>query len=423
MVIGIAFNTEVLSDNNKNLILKAIWENGPISRADISRLLNISKPAVSKNVRELQDAHIIQEVGRGDNSIGKKSTLLVFNAVKAYVIGVDIGNFKIRVGIADLFGNILVIEEENLNSENDGRKILQLIDKTISFICDKQRVAQERILAICIGIPGVNDEISNKNILTPFIKNWENVNIADYFSQRYDSHVIIRNNINIAALGEYNARNHEEQKCNSMVYVNFGIGIGAGVILNGKLYSGMNNAAGEVGFCCFASPLENSDNTETGCYEQDVSVKFILEKYNNLVPQERQLYLDNNDASILFNRYDDHEIEARQVVEELFENVIKLLISVTAILNIGIIVIGGGLGQRMKAYIPVFEQIISKNVPFKPIIRTANLDVMSGVHGAIGDAISEILVDYRNLLGPPFREHDPNRYANLGQPLAISAKQ
>jgi len=400
-----AFNTELLGDNNKNIILKAIWEHGPISRADISRLLSISKPAVSKNVKELQDAQIIQEVGRGDNTIGKKSTLLIVNAVKAFVIGVDIGNFKIRVGVADLAGNILAIEEVNLNSENNGNVILQLIDKTISLICKKQRVESDKVLAICIGIPGVNDEVSNRNILTPFIKNWENVNIAEYFSERYNSHVIIRNNINIATLGEYQTRNNDERNCRSMVYVNFGIGIGAGIILDGKLYSGINNAAGEVGFCCFASPLRNNYRTETGCYEQDVSVKFLLEKYNNLVPQDRRLFLDTNGASELFDRYDDHEPEAGVIVEELFENVLKLLINITAILNIEVIVIGGGLGQRMKEYISVFERIISNNVPFKPIVRTANLDVMSGVHGAIGDAVSVVLENYKNLQGPPFQNN------------------
>ena len=129
------FSAEFLADNNKNLILKAIREKGPISRADISRFLDISKPAVSKNVLELLDAQIIREIGQGNNSMGKKSILLAFNRAKAFAIGIDIGNFKIRAGLSDLSGNILAFEEEDIHCEVDGEKILQIADNTIKKIC------------------------------------------------------------------------------------------------------------------------------------------------------------------------------------------------------------------------------------------------------------------------------------------------
>lgn len=390
-------NTMNIGDNNKNLIIQTIKDKGPISRADISRELKISKPSISKNVKDLIDANIIIEIGQGNNDLGRKSTLLVFNSMKAFVIGVDIGNFKIRVGLANLSGEIIKLEEREIFAECDGEVIIQKVDDVITHICYEQQVDKDSILAICIGLPCISDEVSKKNYLAPFINNWEDFDISAYFSKMYSAYIIIKNNVNVAAIGEYNNRYPMEKGHKNIVYINIGIGIGAGIILNGKLYSGKNNAAGEIGFCCFKSLYDPCPDKDAGSFEKTVSVKYLLERYNLLVEEERQLGIRNQDVSKLFDRYDKQEKEAQQIIGELIENMLMLLISLTAILNIELIIFGGGLGERMKKYFMIFEKAIKKSVPFAPIIRVARLGTLSGVHGAVNKAISEVLKNYKNL--------------------------
>jgi len=390
-------NTANIGDVNKNLILKTIRTKGPISRADISRELSISKPAVSKNIKELLEADIVKEIGQGDNDIGRKSTLIAFNSEKSFVIGVDIGNFKIRVGLADLSGKIKKIIETETYADSGGEKIIQRVDEAIIRICSEQQIHKDKILAICIGIPGLIDEMSKKTYLTPFIKNLENVDIPAYFNERFNAHIIIKNNVNAGALGEYKNRYPEEIDCKNVVYINLGIGIGAGIILDGDLYTGKNNAAGEIGFCCFRSLHEPIPDKDAGSYEKSISVKYLIKKYNFLVDKEKQLGVEIEDVSELFDRYDKHETEASEIIVELIENILMLLISITAILNVDVIIFGGGLGGRMKKYFPCFKKKIVESVPFMPIIRDARLGTLSGVYGAIYSALSEVLVDYKNL--------------------------
>jgi len=96
---------EAIAEYNKKLILDALRFNGNMSRADISRYLNLSFPAVSSNAKGLLEAGYIEEVGVGDNTMGRKSTMLAFNAERGFIIGVDLGRFRVRMMLADLLGN------------------------------------------------------------------------------------------------------------------------------------------------------------------------------------------------------------------------------------------------------------------------------------------------------------------------------
>jgi N-acetylglucosamine repressor len=390
-------SSNTIGNYNKNWILKVLRERGSLSRADLSRILGISKPSISKNVKELLDAHIINEIGQGNNDVGRKSQLLVFNAIKAYVIGVDVGNFKLRIGLADLSGALIDLEETETVPDGNGKNIIRRVEEIILEVCARQNVSMESILVICIGIPGVIDKQSKKNYLAPFINDWEDFNISGYFEQKYHTKIIIENNVNIAALGEYQNHIITGRTCKNVIYVNLGIGIGAGIILDGNLYSGKDNGAGEIGFCCFKTTDTENNDKNTGVFEKMVSVNCWVPRYNQLVPPEHRVGISNQDLVEIFDRFDAGEPEAKQVIDELLSSVLLMMINVTAILNIELIIVGGGLGERMKKYFSHFENVIGNNVPFAPKIECAQLGTLSGVYGAVAIAISEVLEDYRNL--------------------------
>ena len=94
---------ERIGEINRKLILDCVRKNGPISRADLHRTLNMSFPTISTNVKKLLQSGYLVEAGDGDNNLGRKSTLLQFNAERAYVVGVDVGRSQLRVILAEVW--------------------------------------------------------------------------------------------------------------------------------------------------------------------------------------------------------------------------------------------------------------------------------------------------------------------------------
>lgn len=391
-------HNKIVGENNKNLIVELIRKSGPISRADISRLLNISKPSVSSNVKELIQSEIIMEIGLNSNSIGRKSTLLIFNSAKAYVIGVDIGNFKIRIGLSDLSGNIIGINEAELVLDIDGQELLREIDKNMQNLLMKSKVSKDDVLSLCIGLPGITDTLRKKNLLTPFIKDWEDIDLRKYFSETYASTIILENNINLAALGEQWKSAEKLREHNCIVYINFGIGIGAGIIINNELFSGKNNSAGEISFCNFKDLPIGGRFENSGSFEKLISSRHILERYNALKNDAGQSLSNlSNSISVIFDRYDHGEHEAVLVIKEVLEQILMLLISVSAILNPELIIFGGGMGERLTTYFNYFLEGMERSVPFPPKLMNAKCGALSGVYGAVSIALREVNSDYKNL--------------------------
>ena len=112
-------SSEIASAINKNAILTLLREKGPMSKADLARALGLSFPAVSYNVGRLLEEKRICELGAADNALGRKGTLLAFNARFSYLAGADIGRDRIRVMCADMGGEILSFRQRQIRQGED----------------------------------------------------------------------------------------------------------------------------------------------------------------------------------------------------------------------------------------------------------------------------------------------------------------
>jgi predicted NBD/HSP70 family sugar kinase len=387
---------ETVGEANKNAIVELIRKEGPISRADISRSLNICKPAVSSNVRVLLDTGVIREVGAGNNSIGKKSILLDFNKNKAYVAGVDIGNFKVRSALSNLSGEIIDIKQVEHGGENRGADILARACDVVFSLLESNNIAKGDLLAVGIGVPGIVDTCSGKNLLAPFISEWEDIDIESYFTDKFNTRIIIENNVNAGTIGE--KWRGAASGYNNVVYINFGKGIGAGIIINRELLSGKNNAAGEISFFCPGGKYVQQSFQDAGPLERVISAEYIVRKYNSLDKNNRLTANSKDSFDEIFKKYDEGEANARIVMDEVLECVLILLINISAVLNPDAIIFGGGLGESMGRYFGYFNEGLCKSVPFPPELKLAKHGSLSGLYGAVGIALREANSDYRKYI-------------------------
>ena len=373
---------ETIAEHNKQLILDALRFNGSMSRADLSRYLSMSFPAISSNAKGLLDANYITEIGVGDNTLGRKSTLLAFNATRGYIIGVDFGRFRIRMMLADLLGNEVMSTEiiNTAGSPGNGEENIILIHDQVVDILEKSGKKKEDILCIVIGIPGIINE--GMSYLAPFTEKYKEQDMIQTLQDTFEVDVILENCVNLGAIGEQ--WKGAGINYNDITYIAYGVGLGAAHIVDGKLYTGAKGAAGEIGFMV-ADPV-NMSNTydEIGSLEQTLSISKIAHylKGGNF---------DEEIVKLIKSYKAGDDMYARVMLDEISLNFAIMLVNIVAILNPEIIIIAGGLGYNLgKLFLENWKEALGKQLPFVPKLALSELNHTETMLGAVNTGIKHV---------------------------------
>jgi N-acetylglucosamine repressor len=235
---------QLMKSLNRSIILNKIRLEGPISRATIAKETKLTPPTVSSIVKELIEAGIVIESNQGESSGGRKPTMLIINYTNFYVIGFDIGPVHMRVVMTDLKGNMIEYSKENLPVPVTNDSLLQLLKEKIQQILTIYKDEEEKFIGIGIGIHGVVDVKNGVSLYAPSLK-LRNIPIKETLEQEFGMIVSVENDARVMALGEswLGSGNGDS----NVVTVNIGRGIGAGIVINGKLFYGEHFIAGEIG--------------------------------------------------------------------------------------------------------------------------------------------------------------------------------
>lgn len=378
-------------------ILKVIRENGPISRADISKKIGLNPATVSSNVSDLLNLRIIKEIGSGESSGGRKPILLELNSNELYIIGVDMGIKKVTTGLIDIEGNIInkTILYYTENPDVDG--VINVIKESIYEVVKGYDNDLDKVIGIGMGIHGVVDTEEGISIYAPAF-NWHNIDIVKSFESEFNTSVIIDNDVRAMALGEKWFGKAKESK--NFVLLNIGTGVGAGIYLNGSLYRGNNFGAGEIGHIRISDQRIKCKCGHYGCFDAIASGPGIVTRFIK--------GLKSGKSSSILNRMDIKDITSEKIYGEALkgdELSIQILretgkyigIGISMIVNIlnpKMILIAGGVSRAEKF---LFDEI--KNTVFKKSINN-NLKLLyigetylkenSGIVGAATLIIKDI---------------------------------
>lgn len=266
-----------LKDMNRKIVYKLFQNMREISRAEISRLTGISAPTVLKIVGFLEENGFVVEAGEGDSSLGRKPQLYKFNPEAAYSIGSEIEGDYLRVGIVNLDGKLKKFRQIRVTGDFQHTILCKLKD-LIDEMLQEAQIPRQKVLGLCIGIPGVLD--SEKNIIhfAPLIGIHEATDFKQLFKDLNKSlamPVYIENDVNAAAYGEYISRNLPD---GDMIYISLGTGLGAGIILDGQLRTGTRGSAGEIGYMVFDSEFQTTKEN-AGWLESSINLHALASKW------------------------------------------------------------------------------------------------------------------------------------------------
>jgi N-acetylglucosamine repressor len=256
---------------NSRLVLRTIYDHAPISRADVARTTGLTRTSVSDLVAELLELGIALEIGRGPSSGGKAPILLTVADDSRHLIGVDLGESQFSAAIVNLRGEIR--RSVSLSRDgSDGDQAVELVFRLIEQLVGDH---DGPLVGIGIGTPGIIDTATG-TVRWAVNLNWRDLNLGQLVRDRFEVPVYVANDSQAAALAEY-IFGTDRQAAN-MVVIKVGLGIGAGLILNGELFLGDGFGAGEIGHTTVVPGGELCRCGRRGCLETVASARAILER-------------------------------------------------------------------------------------------------------------------------------------------------
>lgn len=289
-----------LKDMNRQVVYKLIKEKGVTSKAELSKLTGISSPTVIKVVNFLQEKGLVIDIGEGEASIGRKPQMLTLNRKWMYSAAFVLEGDFLAMGIVDITGN--VIHKRNMKVRTDFGYIMALISNLlVKQLLEEAGIEENRLFGIGIALPVIYDRDNHKIMGAPLVKEKDEIDISDYIqelSDKYHVMVVVENDANSQAIGEFEVSGGKAG--DDLVLLSIGSGMGAGVILNGKLRRGAHDMCGEIGHMSY---MENnsSDRRIPGQLEGRVGYKKLQEKFGiELMESQTELSGEVNSQVIAY---------------------------------------------------------------------------------------------------------------------------
>ncbi len=270
--------------HNSRLVLRTIYQSDKISRADIARTTKLTRPTISSIVSVLIDKKLVVEAGRGVSGGGKRPLLLQIAHDAHQLITVDLGSHEFRGALSNLNGDI-TIRRTILTNGDKAESALHLVFKLIDDLVEQ---VSAPILGIGIGTPGVvNQEIG---VIRQAVNlGWQDLPIRDLLTARYNIPVYIANDSHMAAIAEYTFG--EQRDSSNLIVIKASRGVGAGIVINGRLYYGDGYGAAEIGHVVVVEDGETCRCGNAGCLETVSSSTAILDNVRQSVPDADWAYI------------------------------------------------------------------------------------------------------------------------------------
>ena len=388
--------------NVRHAVIQALRYRGPLSRADLARQLGITRGQLARHLEELTKVGLVREVGLAPSTGGRKARLLQLSADAGVIVAVDLGATSLDVAITDLHVNILAHEAQPVDVAEGPAVILDLVTRMARQLLAKLGTPPEKVLAVGMGVPGPVDYQLGRTVSPPIMPGWNQFPIKEHLTEVLGCPAYVDNDVNIMALGEQFAGLGRQAE--NFIYVKIGTGIGAGIVLQGRLYRGSDGCAGDIGHIAVDGADVVCRCGNTGCLEALAGGPGIARRAREAAREGRaplvaDFLAEHPDRDL--TAVDVGQLAAKgdpgaiEVVRETGRLVGKVLASIVNMFNPSLVVIGGGVAQIGDLLLAsIREAVYRRSLPLATRhlrIERSVTDPLSGVLGAAVLALDEVL--------------------------------
>lgn len=302
-----------------------------------------------------------------------------------YYIGIDLGGTNIAGGLVNENGEIVQKMSVPTNAERGTTAIMEDIASLCRNLCDNQAIGISECEKIGIGIPGT---VSIKTGMVMYSCNLplEKINVADIIAEKCGKIVTVLNDADAAAYGEYVA---SKEKAETFICITLGTGIGAGIIIDGRIYNGFNGAGAEIGHTTLVKGGVECSCGRKGCWEKYAAATALVAQAKQAVienPTSELATLSEINGKAVFDAADNGDKTAVDVVEKYIEYVGEGLVNVVNVFQPDKIVIGGGISHQGEGFVGKVREYVYRydynRYLEKTKIETATLFNDAGIIGA-----------------------------------------
>lgn len=250
MGVGGGPNSLSLRDRNKQQVLLTLRERGGVSQAELVVLTGLSRSTISSIVSELREARLVVEGPRPGHQRpgsrgGRPATGLQLRKESAAAVGIDFGHTHVQVAVADLQLNLLARRFRDVEVDHAAAAAMDIAAELVDEALAEAGVDRAEVIGVGIGVPGPVDQAHGLVGSSTILPGWVGLRVAEVMQQRLGLPVEIDNDANLGALAELTTG--AAQGVSDVVYIKASTGVGAGLIMGGRLHRGITGTAGEIG--------------------------------------------------------------------------------------------------------------------------------------------------------------------------------
>lgn len=305
-------------------------------------------------------------------------------------VGIDLGGTNIAAGLVNEQGDILFQKSCPTKSERPAAEIAKDMAKLVEDLIIEYKVPKEEVKAIGIGIPGLAN--ADGEVIYCVNLGWTNVPLRKMLEDELHIPVFMDNDATVAGLAEY--EKGSMKGCHSGVLLTLGTGIGAGIVLNGEVFSGFHGVGSEIGHTIIGENFYNCNCGKNGCFETFASSTAII-KYtrellktnkDSMILEKAEGKIDNINAKIIFDCAKAGDKTADMAVKRLVKYLAIGIFNITNFLDPEIIALGGGVSGAGEYLLNLVVKEVEPNKYYKdlpsPEIVLAELGNEAGIIGA-----------------------------------------
>ncbi|MFF8277173.1 ROK family protein [Streptomyces lateritius] len=257
---------------NLERVVRAVRMAGSLTQAEIARATGLSAATVSNIVRELKDGGTVEVTPTSAG--GRRARSVSLSGDAGIVIGVDFGHTHLRIAVGNLAHQVLAEESEPLDVDASAAEGFDRAEQLVKRLIAATGIGQDKVIGVGLGVPGPIDVSSGTLGSTSILPGWSGINPADELSGRLGVPVYVDNDANLGALGELVWGSGRGVK--DLAYIKVASGVGAGLVIDGRVYRGPGGTAGEIGHITLdeSGPVCRCGNR--GCLETFAAARYVL---------------------------------------------------------------------------------------------------------------------------------------------------
>lgn len=354
---AVANTTAVVRIMNERAVYEQTRRLGSVSASQLVSATGLSKPTIGLALAGLERAGLVRHVGHRVGQVGRAPRLYEIRPEAGWALAVDIGGSWIRAAVADLSGRIAVRHEERVKARTGG-SLLRQIEELVRSLPAEAALAFSDITHVVLGIPGVYEPESGRISAAPNLPGWDRPGTVQSLRATLGGRLSIDNDVNLATLAEQAYGLGASVR--DFVFVSVGTGVGMGIVVDGRLYRGSHGRAGEISF------LPVGDEASDPAAARRHGILETAASAGGIVATARGLGMTVDSAEQVFDAARTGDAAALRVIGAEADHLARALTSIIAVLDPGLIVLGGGVGSNVDVLLTPIQQRLGELLALDP---------------------------------------------------------